>query len=116
MKTVTGKLVLFALTMMTIGASACHAQIANHLDFKAAQPFTVGNTTLAAGSYTIRLAEFDSTIIEIASTAAILRSWQTRFLRNPTPPKAPVTSFLTSTRMCWRYRRFFRATGTPDTR
>ena len=69
MKTVTGKLLLFALSMMTIGVNAGHAQIANHLDFKAAQPFTVGNTTLAAGSYTVRLAEFDSTIIEIASTS-----------------------------------------------
>jgi hypothetical protein len=41
----------------------------NQLDFKAARPFTVGNTTLAAGNYTIRLAEFDSTVIEIASTS-----------------------------------------------
>jgi hypothetical protein len=69
MKTVTGKLILFALGMMTIGVSAGHAQIANQLGFKASQPFTVGNTTLAAGSYTIRQAEFDSTVLEIASTS-----------------------------------------------
>jgi hypothetical protein len=69
MKTVTGKLILFAVGMVTIGVSAGQAQIMNQLDFTAARPFTVGNTTLAAGSYTIRPVEFDSTVIEIASAS-----------------------------------------------
>lgn len=47
MKTLSGKFVVFALCVLTIGVFAGRAQIVNQLDFKMAQPFTVGNTTLA---------------------------------------------------------------------
>ena len=54
MKTVIGKFVVVALAVLTVGLCAGHAQIANQIDFKMSQPFTVANTTLAAGSYIIR--------------------------------------------------------------
>jgi hypothetical protein len=70
MKTIIGKLVLFALVGLAISMSAGHAQIMNQLNFKMSQPFTVGNTTLAAGSYIVRpVAGTDSTVIEIVSAS-----------------------------------------------
>ena len=66
MKTVIGKFVVFALGVLTIAVGAGHAQIVNQLEFKISQPFTVANTTLAAGSYIIRpVSGTDSTVIEI---------------------------------------------------
>lgn len=66
MKTAIGKLVIFAFGMLTVGVSGGHAQIMNQLDFKMLQPFTVANTTLAAGSYLIRpVAGAGQTVIEI---------------------------------------------------
>jgi hypothetical protein len=53
MKTGIGKFAVFALGVLTMGVFACHAQIVNQLEFKMSQPFTVANTTLAAGSYII---------------------------------------------------------------
>lgn len=68
MKTAIGKLVVFALGILTVGVSNGHAQIMNQLDFKISQPFTVANTTLPAGSYVIRpVSGVDQTVIEIAS-------------------------------------------------
>jgi len=70
MKTVIGKFVVFALGVLTIGVGAGHAQIVNQLEFKISQPFTVANTTLAAGSYIIRpVSGTDSTVIEIVGAS-----------------------------------------------
>jgi hypothetical protein len=54
MKTHIGKLVVLALGVLTVGALSGRAQIMNQLDFKMTQPFTVVNTTLAAGSYIVK--------------------------------------------------------------
>lgn len=68
MKTVIGQFVVFALGMLTIGVSAGRAQIVSQLDFNATQPFTVANTTLPAGSYTIRPVQgTEQTVIEVSS-------------------------------------------------
>jgi hypothetical protein len=70
MKTVIGKLVAFALGVLTIGVFAGRAQIMNQLDFKMSQPFTVGNTTLPPGSYVIRpVGGTDQMVIEISAAS-----------------------------------------------
>ena len=59
---------MFALGVLTIGVSAVRAQIMNQLDFKTARPFTVGNTTLTAGSYVIRPVQgTDQMVLEISA-------------------------------------------------
>jgi hypothetical protein len=68
MKTLIGKLVVFALGVLTIGVFAGRAQIVNQLEFKMSQPFTVGNTTLPPGSYIVRPVQgTDQQVIEISS-------------------------------------------------
>ncbi len=70
MKTLIGKLVVFALGVLTIGVFAGRAQIMNQLDFKMVQPFTVGNTTLPPGAYTIRPVQgTDQMVIEISAAS-----------------------------------------------
>jgi hypothetical protein len=76
MKTVIGKLVAFALGVLTIGVFAGRAQIMNQLDFKMSQPFTVGNTTLPAGSYVIRpVGGTDQMVIEISAASGKPSVW-----------------------------------------
>jgi hypothetical protein len=68
MKKVLGKFVVFALGIITFGVPAVRAQIVTELDFKMTQSFTVGNTTLPAGSYTIRPVHgTDQSVIEISA-------------------------------------------------
>jgi hypothetical protein len=68
MKTRVGRLAAFALAVLTIGVLAGRAQILNQLDFKMKQPFTVGNATLAAGSYVIRpVSGADQMVVEISA-------------------------------------------------
>jgi hypothetical protein len=69
MKALIGKAVLIALGLLTIDVSMGSAQITSQLAFKMSQPVVVGNTTLPAGSYTIRpISGTDQAVIEIAST------------------------------------------------
>ncbi len=68
MKTRVGRLAALALAVLTIGVLAGRAQILNQLDFKMTQPFTVGNATLAAGSYVIRpVSGADQMVVEISA-------------------------------------------------
>ena len=68
MKKVLGKFVVFALGIITFGVPAVRAQIVTELDFKMTQSFTVGNTTLPAGSYMIRPVHgTDQSVIEISA-------------------------------------------------
>jgi hypothetical protein len=68
MKIPLRKFVLIALGVLTVVVLAGHAQIANQLDFKMSQPFTVGNATLPPGSYIVRPVEgTDQQVIEITS-------------------------------------------------
>jgi hypothetical protein len=62
------KFAAFTASFLMIGLCVGHAQIMNQLDFTMSQPFTVANTTLPEGSYTIRPVDgADSTVLEIAS-------------------------------------------------
>jgi hypothetical protein len=70
MEKIIGKFAWVALAVLTIGVFADRAQIANQLEFKMAQPFTVGNTTLTAGSYIVRPVQgTDQMVIEITSAS-----------------------------------------------
>jgi hypothetical protein len=69
MKTRISWLVVLALGVLTIGVLAGRAQIANQLEFKVSQPFTVGNTTLPAGSYIVRPFSEEPGLLEIASAS-----------------------------------------------
>jgi hypothetical protein len=70
MKSLVGRLVVFALGIVTIGVMVVSAQIVTELDFKMTQPFTVGNTTLPAGSYVIRpVTGTDQSVIEISAAS-----------------------------------------------
>jgi hypothetical protein len=70
MKSGIAKWAIVVLGGMTTGLCTGHAQIMNQIDFKASQPFTVGNTTLAAGSYVIRpVSGAGQTVIEISSAS-----------------------------------------------
>lgn len=70
MKTIIGKLIVVGLGVMTIWIGAGHAQITSQVDFKMSQPFTVANTTFAAGSYIIRpVAGTEQAVLEISSAS-----------------------------------------------
>ncbi len=61
-------LVLILLCLMVwIGPASARSQITTGVTFKTAFPFTIGNTKLPAGSYTIRPMEDGSDIMEISS-------------------------------------------------
>lgn len=68
MRTIIGKFVVLALSVLTIWVGAGHGQIMNQLDFKMSQPFTVANTTLEPGSYIIRpVVGTEQSVLEISS-------------------------------------------------
>ncbi len=70
MKSGLADLGVIVLSVMTIGLCAGHAQIMNQIDFKTAQPFTVANTTLAAGSYLIRpVPGAGQTVLEVSGAS-----------------------------------------------
>jgi len=70
MKSGIGKLVVIALSVVTFELCTSQAQIMNQIDFKASQPFTVANTTLAAGSYVIRpVSGAGQTVLEVSSAS-----------------------------------------------
>ena len=68
MKAITEKFAVFAAGFLIIGLGVGHAQIRIQVNFTMSQPFTVANTTLAPGSYTIRSVQgSDQAVLEIAS-------------------------------------------------
>ena len=54
MKPLTGRLVLYALLALTIGAFAANAQISTQIVFRMSRPFVVGNTTFPEGNFVIK--------------------------------------------------------------
>ena len=86
---------MFVLGIMTIGVPAVRAQIVTELDFKMTQTFTVGNTTLPAGSYMIRPVHgTDQSVIEISATGGKPSVMVEVELIQPDRPKlAPSSSF-----------------------
>lgn len=71
MKAITAeKFAVFAAGLLMIGVAVGHTQIMNKVNFTMSQPFTVANTTLPAGSYTISSVQgTDQAVLEIASVA-----------------------------------------------
>ena len=69
MKTHVGKSVMLALGVLTIGAVAGRAQITNQLEFKMSQSFSIGDTTLPAGSYVIKPVPADQAELEISGVS-----------------------------------------------
>jgi len=68
MRILIGKFLLLMLAVLTVGVRADSAQITTQMDFKMAQSFVVGNTTLPPGSYVIKPVQgTDQSVIEIAS-------------------------------------------------
>jgi hypothetical protein len=68
MKAITEKFAVFAAGFLIIGLGVGHAQIRIQVNFTMSQPFTVANTTLPPGSYTIRSVQgSDQAVLEIAS-------------------------------------------------
>jgi len=51
--------------LMLAGVQSANAQIVDSLEFTTAFPFTAGNATVPAGSYTIRPADNDPAILEL---------------------------------------------------
>jgi hypothetical protein len=54
MKALTGKLALYTLLALTIGAFAASAQISTQIVFRMSRPFVVGNTTFPEGNFVIK--------------------------------------------------------------
>ena len=68
MKAISKKFAVFAAGFLIIGLGVGHTQIRIQENFTMSQPFTVANTTLPAGSYTIRSVRgSDQAVLEIAS-------------------------------------------------
>jgi hypothetical protein len=66
---------LFVMLTGLVGATAASAQVTETMQFKTTFPFTVGNTTFPAGSFTVKPADDgDNTVLEISSgkTVALL--------------------------------------------
>jgi len=67
MKTRVGRLLVFALAVLTIGVFAGRAQLTKGVDFKMTQPFTIGNATFGPGSYVVRPVQgTDQKVVEIS--------------------------------------------------
>lgn len=54
MKSAIQKVMLFTAVATVSGAGLAHAQVTDPVEFTTSFPFTVGNTTMPAGSYEIR--------------------------------------------------------------
>jgi hypothetical protein len=54
MKSVTHRIMVFTAVATVAGATLAHAQVTDPVEFTTSFPFTVGNTSMPAGSYEIR--------------------------------------------------------------
>jgi hypothetical protein len=63
------RMLMFVPLVGLLGVTAAHAQVTETIQFKTAFPFTVGDTTLPAGHYTIRPANdgTDLSVLEISN-------------------------------------------------
>ena len=68
MKKIVTHTVMFVAAAALIGATVASAQVTETVQFKTAFPFTVGNTTYPAGSFTIKPADDgDNTLLEVSN-------------------------------------------------
>jgi hypothetical protein len=67
MKTIVLSLMFASLTTL-IGATAASAQMTERMQFKTTFPFTAGNTTYPAGTFSVKPADdADNTVLEISN-------------------------------------------------
>jgi hypothetical protein len=69
MKTLVCKLAVYVLLVGAVGICGAKAQITGSVDFKAPSSFICGDTTLPAGSYTVRPWSEDPSVLEISNAA-----------------------------------------------
>jgi hypothetical protein len=67
MKSVSHRVMLFTAVATLSGAALAHAQVTDPVEFTTSFPFTVGNTTMPAGSYEIRRDTDNGTVYRIES-------------------------------------------------
>lgn len=95
MKTLVGKLSVFAVLLGMLDGGVAKAQIANELDFQAPAGFIAGETKLPAGSYSLRpFSTEDPSLLELTNAAgnsAVLLS--TEFTESETPAKETQITF-----------------------
>jgi hypothetical protein len=68
MKSVIHRVMLFTAAATVSGVSLAHAQVTDPVEFTTSFPFTVGNTTMPAGSYEIRRDTDNGTVYRIQSS------------------------------------------------
>jgi hypothetical protein len=68
MKSVAHRIMLFTAAATVSGAALAHAQVTDPVEFTAPFAFTVGNTTMPAGSYEIRRDIDNGTVYRIESS------------------------------------------------
>jgi hypothetical protein len=68
MKSVTYRVMLFTAAATLSGAALAHAQVSDPVEFTTSFPFTVGNTTMPAGSYEIRRDTDNGSVYRIESS------------------------------------------------
>lgn len=67
MKIVTHRIMLFTAVATVSGAALAHAQVSDPVEFTTSFPFTVGNTSMPAGSYEIRRDTDNGSVYRIES-------------------------------------------------
>jgi hypothetical protein len=65
MKSVTHRVMVFTALTTLAGATLAHAQVTDPVEFTTSFPFTVGNTSMPAGSYEIRRDTDNGTVYRI---------------------------------------------------
>ncbi|MCI0662563.1 MAG: hypothetical protein L0220_15965 [Acidobacteria bacterium] len=87
MKNLTHHPLLILVMVGLIWPAGAIAQITNRINFSTTFPFTVGNTKLPAGSYTIRPIENEEGVMEISSadgkTTAFFETMATDLQKTP---------------------------------
>jgi hypothetical protein len=68
MKSFTYRVMLFTAAATMSGAALAHAQVTDPIEFTTSFPFTVGNTSMPAGSYEIRRDTDNGAVNRIEST------------------------------------------------
>jgi hypothetical protein len=90
MRSVVRSITLAGGILAIANAQSASAQIVNQLEFTTAFPFTVGNATVPAGTYTITPDAGDPTILELAGpTTAVFVATESAHSRE-TPSKDEV--------------------------
>jgi hypothetical protein len=67
MKSFAYRVMLFTAAATVSGATLAHAQVTDPVEFTTSFPFTVGNTTMPAGSYEIRRDTDNGSVYRIVS-------------------------------------------------